>query len=184
MISVDTRYPLHVKHAHLFLPHRPEEIFPFFSEARNLQRITPPWLDFRIETEGQIEMGVGAEIDYRLKVHGIPLRWRTRIVAWEPPYYFADQQLKGPYQLWLHEHRFQPLDNGTLCSDRVRYAVPGGPLAPLVHRFFVKRDVDAIFAYRMQRLQEIFDAEHVAAHTQPTAALRRIGRRAVTLPND
>ncbi len=144
---------VHRFEAELFLPRQVEEIFPFFADARNLQRITPPFLDFRVLTPGVIEMRPGTLIDYKLKVHGIPLRWRTRINAWEPPRRFVDEQLKGPYRQWIHEHTFEPRDGGTLCRDVVDYAVPGGAL---VNRFFVRKDVQKIFAYREKVLREIF----------------------------
>jgi ligand-binding SRPBCC domain-containing protein len=110
-------------------------------------------LDFRVVTPEPIEMQVGTLIDYRLKLRGLPFGWRTRITAWEPPHRFEDTQLKGPYRLWVHEHTFEPHPQGTLCTDRVRYAVPGGPL---VHWLLVRRDVEAIFDYRERVLRDIF----------------------------
>ena len=100
-------------------------------------------------------MRVGQTIDYRLKLHGIPISWRSEIADWEPPYRFVDRQLKGPYRLWRHEHRFREVDGMTEVSDTVNYAVPGGAL---VHKFFVEKDVRAIFEYRQERMQEIFGA--------------------------
>ncbi|MDX1661178.1 MAG: SRPBCC family protein [Gemmatimonadota bacterium] len=126
-----------------------DEVFDFFSRAENLQILTPPWLDFRVETPTPLEMGEDARIDYRLKVRGIPIRWRSRIVAWDPPRRFADLQETGPYRLWHHVHEFEPVDDGTLCRDRVTYAVPGGAI---VHRLFVRRDVRTIFDYRHRAL--------------------------------
>jgi hypothetical protein len=139
--------------AEQWLPRPPAELFPFFADAANLERITPPWLAFRILTPGPIEMRPGALIDYRLKVHGVPLRWRTRIAAWEPPHRFVDEQLRGPYRRWVHEHTFVEQDGGTLCRDDVRYAVLGGAL---VDRLLVRRDVESIFAYRRRALSELF----------------------------
>jgi ligand-binding SRPBCC domain-containing protein len=137
----------------LWLPRSREETFPFFADARNLQRITPPWLHFEVLTPGPIVLRPGALIDYRLKVHGFPLRWRTEITEWEPPQRFVDTQLRGPYRLWHHTHTFESRDGGTLCGDRVRYRVPGGRL---VNTLFVRRDVERIFAYRRQVLGEVF----------------------------
>jgi ligand-binding SRPBCC domain-containing protein len=134
-------------------------VFPFFSEARNLEQLTPPWLRFSIITPEPILMRVGTIIDYRLRVHGIPLRWRSEIAAWDPPHLFADRQLRGPYRLWHHEHTFAERDAGTDVSDHVRYAVWGGAL---VDRLLVRRDVAAIFAYRTKRLQEIFPVDPAA----------------------
>jgi len=131
------------------LPRRREGVFPFFADAANLQRITPPWLSFRIETPQPIEMRAGTLIDYRLRLHGVPLRWRTRIAVWEPPYRFVDEQLRGPYRLWVHEHLFEPDGDGTLCRDRVTYAVPGGWL---VESLFVRREIERIFTYRRAAL--------------------------------
>lgn len=136
-----------------WLPRPRAEVFPFFADAANLQAITPPWLDFRILTPGPIAMRPGALIDYRLKLRGFPIRWRTQITVWEPPFRFVDRQLKGPYRQWVHEHSFEEKDGGTLCRDRVDYAVPGGAL---VNRIFVQRDVETIFAYRRGQLERLF----------------------------
>jgi ligand-binding SRPBCC domain-containing protein len=136
-----------------WLDRRLQELFPFFAEARNLGRITPPWLRFEVLDEGPIEMQVGALIDYRIHWRGIPLRWRSEIAVWEPPFRFVDRQVRGPYRLWHHDHLFTERDGGTEVSDQVRYAVWGGPL---IERLFVRRDVAAIFAYRRRRLTELF----------------------------
>src|SRR5690606_2630303 len=100
------------------------------------------WLRFRVLTERPIEMKVGATIDYKLRIHGAPIRWRTRITAWEPPYRFVDEQIRGPYRLWRHEHRFTAEGGGTLAEDRVSYAPIGGAPAQAL---FVGRDVRRIF---------------------------------------
>jgi ligand-binding SRPBCC domain-containing protein len=139
----------------LVLPRPREEVFEFFSDARNLQAITPPWLHFSILTPCPVRMCVGALIDYKLRVHGVPVRWQTEITAWEPPVRFVDEQRRGPYRLWIHEHLFEANERGTRAIDLVRYTVPGGKL---IDRFFVARDVRRIFAYRGQRLREIFMA--------------------------
>ena len=143
----------HRLHSELWLPKSLDEVFAFFADARNLQKITPPWLDFRITTPGEIDMREGAFIDYKLKVHGIPLRWRSEITVWEPPRRFVDTQLRGPYRLWNHEHRFEEQDGGTLVIDDVEYSVYGGEL---IRKLFVARDVEKIFDYRTDRMQEIF----------------------------
>lgn len=130
-----------------------EQVFAYFSQAENLENMTPPQLSFKILTPLPIEMGVGTLIDYAIRLQGVPMRWRTLIPVWEPPHRFVDLQLKGPYQLWEHEHRFKPLPEGTLIIDRIRYKVPGGELA---HRFFVKPQLKAIFAYRYQIMQQQF----------------------------
>ncbi len=136
-----------------FLPRPVAEIFPFFADAGNLQAITPDWLSFEVVTPGQIEMKPGTLIDYRLRVHGIPLKWRTLIRDWDPPHRFVDEQLRGPYRQWIHEHTFTGQDGGTLARDKVRYAVPGGAF---INAMFVRRDVERIFAFRRQRLSQLF----------------------------
>lgn len=140
----------------LWLPHPPEVIFDFFSDARNLEVLTPPWLHFQVLTSGPISMQVGTRIAYRLKLHGIPLRWDSEITVWEPPHRFVDVQRRGPYRRWVHEHRFAEHDGGTLASDAVTYAVFGGSL---VQRLFVAPDLRKIFAYRRARLTGRFNAE-------------------------
>ncbi len=128
-----------------------EQAFEFYAQARNLEAITPPWLGFRVTTPGEIEMREGALIEYRLALHRIPVRWRTRIEAWEPPVRFIDAQLRGPYALWVHTHTFEA--DGTdavLIADHVRYALPFGPLGTLAHAAFVRRDLERIFDYRAQ----------------------------------
>lgn len=140
----------------LWLPRRREEVFPFFAEAANLEAITPPWLHFRVLTPRPIEMRAGTLIDYRLRVHGIPLRWRSEISVWDPPHRFVDEQRRGPYALWHHEHLFEEKDGGTLCTDVVRYAAPGGPFRRWIERLWVGPDVQRIFRYREARLKELF----------------------------
>lgn len=136
------------------VPAAPAEVFPFFADAHNLEAITPPFLHFRVLTPAPIEMRAGAVIDYRLRLHGLPIRWRTLITAWEPPARFVDQQVRGPYGLWRHEHRFTALPDGrgVRLQDDVRFAHAGGRVA---HRF-VARDVERIFRFRQERLAERF----------------------------
>jgi len=130
------------------LPRRIDEVIAFFAEARNLERITPPWLVFRVLTPDPIEMRVGTLIDYRLRVHGIPLSWTTRIEQWDPGVGFVDRQIAGPYRLWHHRHTFHAQGAGTVVSDVVDYALPLGPLGELAHRLLVRRDLERIFAHR------------------------------------
>lgn len=144
------------------LPTDRAELFPFFAAAENLERITPPWLHFRILTPTPVRMCRGALIDYRLRLHGLPLRWRTAIAEWEPPGRFVDVQLRGPYRLWVHTHSFEEVPGGTLCTDEIRYAVPGGRL---VDALFVRPQVERIFAYRREALHELF------CRTAPPAAV-------------
>lgn len=132
-----------------------DEVFPFFADAGNLQRITPPLLHFEILTPRPLEMGVGAMIDYKLRVRGLPMRWRSEITAWDPPHRFVDEQRKGPYRFWIHEHTFEDRGGRTALRDSVEYGVPGGAL---VHKLFVGPDVRKIFAYRTRVMQELFGA--------------------------
>jgi len=140
----------------LWLPRLPAEVFPFFGEARNLEAITPPWLRFEVLTPPTIVMAVGTLIDYRIRIHGLPVRWQTRIAEWNPPHGFVDVQLRGPYKLWHHTHTFAEKNNGTLCVDQVRYRPRGGTI---VNWLFVRRDVERIFAYRTARMQELLARE-------------------------
>jgi hypothetical protein len=125
------------------------EAFAFYGDAHNLERITPPLLRFEVITPRPIEMGVGTLIEYRLRLHRLPVRWRTRIEAWEPPRRFVDVQVKGPYSLWEHTHTFEEDGPGaTVIRDRVRYSIPFGPLGNLADRLLVQRDLRQIFDYR------------------------------------
>jgi len=137
----------------LWLPLPPDQLFPFFADAANLDAITPSWLHFQIVTPLPIAMKTGALIDYRLRVRGLPVRWRTRISAWQPPYRFMDEQLRGPYRQWIHEHTFEAREGGTLARDRVCYAVP---LDFLLHRWFVRPDIERIFRFRSEALRRRF----------------------------
>lgn len=141
---------LHEFTAEQWLPVSRHELFPFFADAANLEALTPPWMSFHILTPQPIAMQVGALIDYRLKVRGVLLRWRSEITAWEPPGRFVDEQVRGPFRRWIHEHRFEPRDGGTVAIDRVRYAVPGGAL---INWLLVRHDVARIFAFRMAKLR-------------------------------
>lgn len=139
--------------ASIFVPYSIGDVFEFFADAGNLNAITPDWLRFRILTPIPVVMRPGLLLDYRLLMRGIPLSWQSEITVWEPPHRFVDEQRKGPYRSWVHEHLFRETDDGTEAIDRVDYEVPGGKL---VHRLFVKKDVAMIFRYRQQKLREIF----------------------------
>ncbi|HXG89761.1 MAG TPA: SRPBCC family protein [Vicinamibacterales bacterium] len=130
-----------------------DETFAFFSDAANLERLTPPWLKFRITTPMPITMGVGAEFEYRIVLHGITIPWRTQIDEWEPGRRFVDRQLQGPYRWWRHEHRFESVEGGTRVIDDVEYL----PRANWLVAGWVRRDVERIFAFRQDALTREFD---------------------------
>jgi ligand-binding SRPBCC domain-containing protein len=130
------------------LPVPPDAAFAFFADALSLEAITPPWLHFRVVTPAPIAMRAGAEIEYRLRLHGVPIRWLTRIEVWEPGRRFTDLQVRGPYRFWHHTHAFAPHEAGTAMRDLVRYALPLGRLGRLAGAAFVRRDLDRIFDFR------------------------------------
>lgn len=138
----------------LWLPQPRDEVFAFFSDAANLDAITPPWLDFHTVTPVPVDMHLGTRIDYKLRIRGFPIVWRSEITAWEPPARFVDEQVRGPYRLWIHEHIFVERDGGTLVCDHVKYAIPFDWLAHLL----VRRDVERIFRYRSDMLRRRFTA--------------------------
>jgi ligand-binding SRPBCC domain-containing protein len=132
-----------------------EIVFSFFADARNLERLTPPWLQFRIETAGRITMRPGTRIDYTLRLAGVPIRWRTRIVEWNPGVGFVDEQERGPYALWRHEHRFETVGEGVLMTDVVRYALPFGFIGRGAHVLMVRTALERIFDFRFARVREL-----------------------------
>jgi len=137
----------------IWLPLQPEHLFSFFADAANLEAITPPWLRFKILTPAPIEMRDGTLIDYTLLIHGLPVKWRTRINGWQPPHVFVDEQLRGPYRKWIHQHTFDRVDGGTLMRDIVNYAVP---FDFVVHSWLVRPDIEKIFRYRSDHLRRRF----------------------------
>ena len=176
IISPDT----HPKHGNIWrinatqtLPRPIEEVFPFFTDAFNLERLTPSFLGFKVLTPKPIKMQSGTVINYTLKIHHIPIRWKTTIQNWDPPHTFVDNQDKGPYTLWHHTHTFTPTDDGnsTLCEDTVLYKPKGGILAPIVNKLFVQRDVKNIFEFRFQQLESIFPPQEAKTTIVPEAVL-------------
>ena len=139
----------------LWLPAPLDSVFAFFADPANLERITPSFLHFRLLTPG-VEMKRGATVDYRLRLHGIPVRWQSEITAWDPGTRFRDEQRRGPYRYWRHSHLFREERNGTVVEDGVDYDVPGGDA---VHQWLVGPDLIRIFTYRQERLREIFGGD-------------------------
>ncbi len=131
-------------------------VFAFFAAAANLERITPPWLGFRIRTPLPIEMKEGARIDYTIRLGGVAFGWRTRIAVWEPARCFVDVQEAGPYAGWEHTHDFHGCDGGVLMRDVVEYALPFGALGRVVHGGLVHGLLARIFDYRFALVREIF----------------------------
>ncbi|MEO6771890.1 MAG: SRPBCC family protein [Kofleriaceae bacterium] len=133
------------------------EVFPFFADAANLEQMTPPGVGFEILTPRPIAMRRGARIDYRIKLHHIPMTWHTLIEAYDPDESFVDVQLEGPYKVWHHTHTFRDAPGGgTELGDHVRYELPFGPLGTLAHALFVKRQLRSIFDYRARVMRERF----------------------------
>jgi ligand-binding SRPBCC domain-containing protein len=152
---------IHVLKRELLVPFRRDDVFEFFADARNLERITPPWLGFQITTDGPIGMHEGALIDYKLRIRGLPARWRTRITVWNPPFQFVDTQLKGPYKLWHHTHTFEEHAAGTRMTDEVQYELPLGILGDMVHAVLVRRDIETIFDYRNLKIPSLLNSPKV-----------------------
>jgi ligand-binding SRPBCC domain-containing protein len=148
---------IHVLETHQRLRRPIPEVFPFFADAANLERLTPPELRFEILTPLPIEMREGTRIEYRLRLFGLPFRWRTRIAIWDPPLRFVDVQERGPYRLWEHSHHFAPDGDGARVDDRVRYQLPLRPFGEIAHPL-VRRQLERIFAYRTRVLSERFGA--------------------------
>ena len=134
-----------------------DEVFAFFADAGNLERITPPELRFRILTPMPVDMHAGARLEYRLSLYGLPFRWRTEIAVWEPPDRFVDVQRSGPYAEWVHTHRFLPEYGGTRMEDRVEYVLPLGRLG-LLGLPLVRRQLERIFDYRAAAIRELLGA--------------------------
>lgn len=130
------------------LPLPLDQVFAFFAEPRNLARITPPWLGFRIVTPGALVMAPGLRIEYRVSPLLVPQRWVSEITAYDPPHRFVDEQRVGPYRTWHHLHEFTEVKGGTAMRDTITYALPFGPFGRLAHRLFVRRQLERIFAYR------------------------------------
>lgn len=150
---------VHVLERVQVVPRGRAEVFSFFADARNLERLTPAGLSFAILTPGLIPMRPGAVIDYRIKLSGVPFRWRTLIEAFEPERRFVDVQAAGPYKTWRHVHEFRDAPGGgTEISDRVEYELPFGPLGRVAHALFIRRQLAGIFDYRRATIAAMFGA--------------------------
>ncbi len=133
-----------------------EKNWRFFSDPANLKILTPPYLGFEITNGEILKMFPGQIISYIIRpLWNIPIEWVTEITHVEEPYYFVDEQRFGPYKFWHHEHRFEPIAEGTLMSDTIFYILPYGPLGQLMHRK-VKKDIEHIFSFRKQKLLDLF----------------------------
>lgn len=155
---------IHVLEREQVLPGRPDDVFGFFADARNLEAITPPLLRFEVLTPDPIEMGVGTFLQYRLRVRGVPVSWHTLIQDWQPGVRFVDVQVRGPYRLWHHTHTFEEIEGGrTLMRDVVRYSIGFGALGRLAHELVVRRDVEAIFDFRAERVPALLARGYAAA---------------------
>lgn len=140
----------------VIIPSDLAKVFSFFSDAKNLEKITPPWLKFRVLSQSTDKIGEGTEFEYSLKVRGFPVQWRSQILKWKENERFVDQQLKGPYRKWEHLHLFKQHEKGTLMIDQVDYALPFGTLGDVFGGWYVERDVRSIFEYRKKVILEIF----------------------------
>jgi ligand-binding SRPBCC domain-containing protein len=151
----DRSIRVHVLRTSLCLPVDVEQVFRFFSNASNLERITPPELHFHIITEEPIDIREGTLIGYRLRIWGIPFRWRTRIANWDPPNQFIDEQVKGPYKQWIHVHRFTDRNGTTTIRDEVFYQLPFWPLGEIAYPL-VSSQLRRIFSYRNRSISDTF----------------------------
>lgn len=151
----------HSLHRDQWVPASLPQVFSFFSDARNLDRITPPWLNFKVIGPTNLELSAGTLIHYKLSWYGIPLGWTSRIEEWCPPRQFVDVQLKGPYRRWHHTHTFEARDGGTLISDTVHWQVPMGAVGDFFAGWLVRRDVERIFDYRAKQIPELFKGPQV-----------------------
>ena len=136
------------------IPKNRDRVFSFFSKAENLEILTPKWLNFKIITPLPIEMKEGTLIDYKLKFFGIPFHWQTQITIWDPPNRFVDEQIKGPYSKWIHEHVFAAEGDQTLMRDHVVYAIP--VFSSLLNQLFIRKNVERIFKYRQEQITGVF----------------------------
>ena len=158
---------VHLIEREQWVPRPPAEVFSFFADALNLERLTPEWLHFKVLSQSPGRIDAGTLIRYRLRLHGVPVRWLTRIEQWHPDRRFADVQLKGPYRFWHHVHEFEPDGDGTLMRDKVRLAMRAGRAGEWALRAFVRADLERIFDYRRDRIAELFISGRQAGPRHP-----------------
>jgi hypothetical protein len=165
-----------------FIPAPRAEVAAFFEDPRNLERITPPFLRFRIETPGEIPMQVGALIQYTIRLWGVPMAWTSRIDEYVPGERFVDLQLVGPYQSWRHLHTFEDAPGGTLVRDRVEYELPLGPLGSIAHVVFVRAQLRAIFRHRRRAVAELLGGAPEESAREPGPVFSRVDAQRAAAP--
>lgn len=150
-----------------WVPEAIEKVFAFFANAANLQRLTPNWLRFQMITPQPVHMAAGTHIEYHVRWRGVPMRWLTEILEWEPPVRFVDLQLSGPYAYWHHSHIFEPVENGTRIRDVVRYRLPLGIVGAAAHSLTVRRDLQAVFDHRERLIDQVFASADTSGQLDP-----------------
>lgn len=140
----------------MVLPGTLDDVFAFFRDPSNLEAITPPWLHFRITAGADQPVREGSRFRYRLRLHGIPLSWESRIAEYVEASHFADEQVAGPYSYWYHRHSFRAAPGGVEMTDVVEYRLPGGPIGRLLHWLVVRHQLAGIFDYRERAILERF----------------------------
>jgi len=133
------------------------DLFPFFEKPENLSLLTPKWLSFKIKSKEPLSMKEGARFEYTIKLFGIPMHWETLITKYEPPFQFVDEQLKGPYKVWIHTHSFIENNEQVLMTDEVKYDLYGGFLKGIINHFFIKHSIKQIFRFRKAAITEFFN---------------------------
>ena len=136
------------------IPKPLNEVFDFFSDVKNLELLTPPLLNFKVLDKSTENIQEGTKINYKLKIHGVPAKWTSQIINWQPMNEFADVQLKGPYAKWYHRHLFRPLAGGVLLEDKVVYRLPFSRIGGNLLHWFILMDIKTIFSYRTKIIQE------------------------------
>ena len=135
-----------------------QKVFDFFEDPMNLERVTPPWLHFHVQSVSDVPMRLGTKISYRLRWQAFPMTWRSRISDYEPDSMFSDEMLSGPYRRWYHRHYFEDVESGVLMTDLVEYELPLGPFGVLAHALVVRSQLIAIFEFRRLAIERIFPA--------------------------